>query len=266
MSQTTRSLLFLFALFSAISCAHLPKAQGEYVGTPYISRTVGTGVVGQGELELEGLADIDPGERVKSTIKINAGLGPGFEGAIGFAPYYSSGTGADSHGVGDVTVTAKYQYADGSAGRPYGIVEVEGRLPTSDAGPAGRNGETDFLMATSLGQAFGGYSLIGTYELGLLGERDLDSVVVEHGAVLAASFRINSDVRAFTEASMVYVPRAGVWEWYGGAGGGYHLSDALELQGALQFGLNDTAHDYLVVFGFAYELGPVFPVMRATQL
>jgi len=256
----------LCGFFLFTSCAYLPAGRGEYVGTPYISRTVGTGVVGPGELEMEGLADVNPGEKAKSALKINAGLGPGFEFSLGFAPYYSSGTGAESHGVGDATVTAKYQYADGTQGRPYGIVEVEALLPTSSAGPAGRKGETDFIMATSLGQSFGAYSLIGTYELGLLGEENLDSVVVEHGAVLAASFLVQPGFRAFTEASMVYEPRAAVTQWYGGAGGGYKLNDSLELQGALQFGLNDDAADYLVVFGFSYEMGPVFPVARGAIL
>ena len=257
-----------FALYATIlfaSCAYLPAVRGEYVGTPYISRTVGTGVVGAGELEVEGLADVDPGEKAKSVLKINAGLGPGFEFALGFAPYYSAGTGTDSHGVGDVTVTAKYQYADGTQGRPAGIVEVEAVLPTSHAGPAGRKGETDFIMATSLGQSFGAYSLIGTYELALLGEDHLDSVVVEHGAVLAASFLVQPGLRAFTEASMVYEPRAAITQWYGGAGGGYQWSDSLELQGAVQFGLNDDAAAYLLVFGFSYAMGPVFPIARGAM-
>ena len=66
----------------------------------------------------------------------------------------------------------------------------------------------------------------------------------------------------FTELSVVYEPRADHVELYGGGGGGYKLTDTLELQGALQVGLNEDAHDYMVVFGFSYELGPVFPVKR----
>ncbi|MCP4093595.1 MAG: hypothetical protein GY747_09105 [Planctomycetes bacterium] len=257
------------ALLTALllpACSYLPQAHGDFVNTPYISRTVGAGVVGEGELEVEGLADIDPGEKAKSTLKVNAGLGPGLEFALGFGPYYSAGSGPDSHGVGDVTVTAKYKYADGTQGRPHGIVELETRLPTSDTGPSGRKGETDALVATSLGQAFGDYSLVGTYELGLLGDDSSDSVVIEHAGVLAVSFRLSPEVRAFTEASMVHEPRASHTEWFGGGGAGWTVSDGLELQGAVQFGLNDEAPDYLLVFGFAYELGPVFPVMRGSGL
>lgn len=256
----------LLSILLLPACSYLPQAHGDFVNTPYISRTVGAGVVGEGELEVEGLADIDPGEKAKSTLKVNAGLGPGFEFALGFGPYYSAGSGPDSHGVGDVTITAKYKYADGTQGRPHGIVELETRLPTSDTGPSGRKGEADVLMATSLGQAFGSYSLVGTYELGLLGDDTVDSVVVEHNGVLAVSFRVSPSVRAFTEASMVYEPRADVTEWFGGAGAGWTVSDGLELQGAVQLGLNEDAPDYLLVFGFAYELGPIFPVLRGNSL
>jgi hypothetical protein len=251
-----------FALASCCSCAYLPQPGGEFVNTPYISRTVGVGVVHEGELELEGLADVDPGEKAKSTVKVNAGLGPGFEFALGWGPYYSSGSGPDSHGVGDVVVTAKYQFADGSRGALHGIVEAESRLPTSDTGPAGRDGETDFIFATSVGQAFGAYSLIGTYELGLLGAPGLQGPAVEHGGVLAASFRMSPSTRGFTELSVVHEPQASVTQWYAGGGAGITVADGLELQGALQFGLDEDTPDYRVVVGFSYELGPALPILR----
>jgi hypothetical protein len=244
----------------------LPEAHGDFINTPNVSRTVGAGVVGEGVLEVEGMADIDPGDKVKSIIKVNAGLGPGLELAVGFGPYYSAGTGPDSHGPGDVTLSAKYKYADGTEGRPHGIVEFGTRFPTSDTGPSGRKGETDALVATTLGQAFGDYSLLGTYELGLLGDETSATVVIEHAGSLAASFRLSPQLRAFTEASMVHEPRASVTEWFGGCGAGWTISEGFELQGAVQFGLTDEAPDYMLVFGFAYELGPILPVMRGSGL
>jgi hypothetical protein len=241
-------------LLGCVSGTYLPSAQGEFVNTPYISRTTGAGVVDQGVFELEGLMETDPGDRVKSILKANLGLGPGFELGLGIEPYHSNGSAAAGRGTGDVTVAAKYQFSDGSHGVPFGIVETEVRLPTSNVGSAGSKGESDFFLISSLGQAFGSYSLVGTYELGLLGEAGNDSVLVEHNAVLAASKRFHSDFRGFAELSMTHEPRDSMTAWYGGGGGGCKITDDIELQAAVQLGLNDTADDYLIVFGFTYEL------------
>ncbi|PCJ53261.1 MAG: hypothetical protein COA70_10060 [Planctomycetota bacterium] len=250
-----------FLLLAGVSCAYLPSTSGEYVNTPYISRTTGTGVVEQGGFELEGLVESDPGERVKSILKANLGLGPGFELGLSIEPYHSNGSPA-GRGVGDVNIVAKYQFADGSKGDLRGILETEVRLPTSDVGSAGAKGESDFFLISSLGQSFGKYSLVGTYELGLLGEAGRDSLLVEHAAVLAATMRLHSNLRGFIEASMVHEPRDSITAWYGGGGAGYKVTDDIELQAALQLGLNDTADDYLFVFGFTYEMGRFLPVLR----
>lgn len=247
-----RSALPLLAV--APSCAVLPAPHGDFVNTPYISRTVGAGVVDDGMLELEGMADIDPREKVKSIVKLNAGLGPGFELAVGLGPYYSAGSGADSHGMGDTTVTAKYKYADGENGF-HGIVETEARLPTSDTGPSGRKGETDFLMATSLGAPYGRFSWVGTYELGMLGDPDTAGPVFEHIGVLAASWRAHPELRLFTEGTVIHEPAASTTALYAGGGGGLHIADGLELQAAAQLGLNEDAADLWLVFGFAWEMG-----------
>ncbi len=244
------------------SCGLLPDSRGEFTGTPYISRTVNVGVAGAGEIEYEGLLEVAPGERVRSVLKVIAGLGPGFELFAGWSPYHSSGGGADSRGGGDVSVGTKYQVADGSGGRPRAIVEVASRLPTSNAGPAGRNGEADFFVASSVGQAFGEVSLIGTYELGLLGEANNDSVVLEHNAILAAAYQVQPGLRTFTELSLVYLPKDAEIAWFGGTGAGLKLNSALEFQGAVQIGLNDDADDYLLVFGFNYGAGQLLPVLR----
>lgn len=256
-----RKTLALLLLANA-SCAFLPSAQGEFVNTPYISRTTGAGVVDQGVFELEGLMETDPGDRVKSILKANLGLGPGFELGVGMEPYHSNGSAAAGRGVGDVTVAAKYQFSDGTQGIPVGILETEVRLPTSDVGSAGSKGESDFFLISSLGQAFGSYSLVGTYELGLLGEAGSDSPLVEHNAVLAASKRFHSNFRGFAELSVAHEPRDSVTAWYGGGGGGFKITNDIELQAAVQVGLNDTASDYLIVFGFTYEIGHLLPTMR----
>lgn len=255
-----RKLLTLLLLGSA-SCSYLPSSQGEFVNTPYISRTTGVGVVDLGGLELEGLMEADPGDRVKSIVKANIGLGPGFELGLAIEPYHSNGT-PSGRGTGDVKIAAKYQFSDGSQGVPFGILETEVRLPTSDVGPSGSKGETDFFLISSLGQAFDHFSLVGTYELGLLGEAASDSVLVEHSAVLAASHRFHANFRGFAEISLAHEPRDSVTAWYGGGGGGFKISDDLELQAAVQVGLNDTAEDFLVVFGFSYYLGQILPTMR----
>lgn len=255
-----RTLLSVL-LLGCVSCAFSPSTPGEFVNTPYISRTTGVGVAATGTFELEGLMESNPGQRVKSIAKANFGLGPGFELGVALEPYHSGGT-AVSRGTGDVSLAAKYQFSDGSHGVPIGILETEVRLPTSTVGSSGSKGESDFFVITSMGQALKHFSWVGTYELGLLGEPGRDSVLIEHNAVIAASQRFHSRFRGFMELSVAHEPRDSVTAWYGGAGGGFMLGKSLELQAALQMGLNDTAEDYLFVLGFTFEAGKILPVMR----
>ncbi len=170
-------------------------------------------------------------------------------------PLYQSHGGSRSRGTGDVILGTKVQLSNADEDGLGSIVELEARLPSGSAGSSSRKGEMDTLMATSVGKAMGQFSLIGTYELALLGEAGTDSIETEHGAIVAASWRANEETRLFAEASTSYSPSDGSSVWYGGFGGGYKFWPNLELQGALQIGLNDDAEDFFLVVGFSSVIG-----------
>ncbi len=246
------------ALALALPSCTTPGSEGsaEFVNTPYISRTVGVGTAGYGEIEIEGQLDTDPSEFAKSKVKVNLGVIPGVEMAIGWQPFVSTRSGGSrSRGTGDVILGTKVQLSNADEDGLGSIVELEARLPSGSAGSSSRKGEMDTLMATSVGKAMGQFSLIGTYELALLGEAGTDSIETEHGAIVAASWRANEETRLFAEASTSYSPSDGSSVWYGGFGGGYKFWPNLELQGALQIGLNDDAEDFFLVVGFSSVIG-----------
>ncbi len=255
--KTTVPLLCLLALGS---CAMTEGgSRSEFVNTPYISKTVGVGTAGFGEVEMEGILETDPSEFAKSKVKLNFGAVENVELAVAWEPFVSvRSSGARHRGAGDVILGAKVKVAD-AADSPVGaIVEMESRLPSGSAGSASRRGETDTLLATSVGQSVGAFSLVGTYELALIGEAGSDSINTEHGAIVAASWRTNDRTRLFVEATAGYVPSESTTSWYGGFGGGYKVMPQLELQGALQVGLDDDAEDYMLVFGFSGVIGKLF--------
>lgn len=167
-------------------------SKSEFVNTPYISRTVGVGTAGFGEVEMEGIVETDPSEFAKSKVKLNFGVVENVEVAMAWQPFVSVRSGGNRHrGAGDVILGAKVKVADASDSAVGAIIEMESRLPSGSAGSASRRGESDTLLATSVGQSVGAFSLIGTYELALLGEAGSDSINTEHGAIVAASWRAN---------------------------------------------------------------------------
>ena len=234
-------------------------SSSEFVNTPYISRTVGVGTAGFGEVEMEGVLETDPSEFAKSKVKLNLGVVPGVEMAVAWQPFMSTRSGGTrNRGTGDVVLGAKVKIADAADSVVGAIVEMEARLPSGSAGSSSVRGETDTLLATSIGQSMGSFSLIATYELALLGEAGTDSINTEHGGIVAASWRVNEKVRAFVEASAAYSPQDSVTAWYGGFGGGYQVMPQLELQTALQVGLDNDAEDFMLVFGFSGVIGSLF--------
>lgn len=234
-------------------------SKSEFVNTPYISRTVGVGTAGFGEVEMEGIVETDPSEFAKSKVKLNFGVVENVEVAMAWQPFVSVRSGGNRHrGAGDVILGAKVKVADASDSAVGAIIEMESRLPSGSAGSASRRGESDTLLATSVGQSVGAFSLIGTYELALLGEAGSDSINTEHGAIVAASWRANDRTRLFVEGSAGYVPSESVTSFYAGFGGGYKFWPQMELQAALQVGLDDDAEDYMLVFGFSGVIGKLF--------
>lgn len=242
------------------SCAMFESgSKSEFVNTPYISKTVGVGTAGFGEVEMEGILETDPSEFAKSKVKLNIGAVENVELAVAWQPFVSVRSGGNRHrGTGDVILGAKVKVADASDSPVAAIVEMESRLPSGSAGSSSRRGESDTLLATSIGQSVGPFSLIGTYELALLGESGSDSINTEHGAIVAASWRANDRTRLFVEATAGYVPSESTTSWYGGFGGGYKVMPQLELQAALQVGLDSDAEDYMLVFGFSGVIGKLF--------
>ena len=241
-------------------------SQSEFVNTPYISKTVGVGTAGFGEVEMEGMLETDPSEFAKSKVKLNFGAVENVELAVAWQPFVSVRSGGSRHrGAGDVILGAKVKVADAADSAVGAIVEMESRLPSGSAGSSSRRGESDTLLATSVGQSVGAFSLVGTYELALLGESGSDSIDTEHGAIVAASWRANDRTRLFVEGSAGYVPSESTTAFYAGFGGGFKWLPQLELQAAIQVGLDDDAEDYMLVFGFSGVIGKLFQSEEALR-
>ena len=80
-------------------------SSSEFVNTPYISRTVGVGTAGFGEVEMEGVLETDPSEFAKSKVKLNLGVVPGVEMAVAWQPFMSTRSGGTrNRGTGDVVL------------------------------------------------------------------------------------------------------------------------------------------------------------------
>lgn len=213
-----------------------------------------TTITAAGTYELEAGLVLDPGDTLALNTTLKLGLDEVTDVFVGWTPYaHIDRPGDDGTGTGDSAVGARRRVWE--KGPNAVAVQMATKLPTGDEGEGLSSGEIDFFLAGILShEEDSGATLVGFYELGLIGEPGASDTGTQHTAALAASKPWKDDMTLFGELSKRHAafgddPLLAI------LGIAKRTRPGLVYDGALAVGLNDDAADLTLLFGLTTNVG-----------
>lgn len=219
---------------------------------PTVSSDTQTAAVGT--FELEAGVSLDPGDAEILTTTLKHGLDERTELFLGWIPYGRIDLpGDDGDGVGDAVFGMRrrvWERDDTAA-----AFQMATKIPTGDEDEGLSTGEIDFLLAGIVSHDLpGGPSLVGYYELGVIGEpRDADTDL-QHLFAVAASESLRSDLVVFGELSKLHAA-FGEDPLQGLVGIAKQARPGLVYDAAVSVGLNEDAPDFVLLLGLSTNIG-----------
>jgi len=254
MNRTTNSArgLALALLLPSTAClAPLSEAPAVTPQRPTFSSDTST--TAMGTYELEAGINYDHSDSFDTPLTLKRGLDEKSEMFVGFSPYKElSMPGPNADGPGDTVVGYRRRFHEREDHSAAWMAAV--KLPTGDEDDGLSSGEVDVFLAGIYSRQVEDLSLVGYYQLELLGETTGSGFDVAHGMALAAGYPVAPELSAFGELA-----------WQGGAetpdplfvtlGAAYTVAPALVLDAAVVLGLNSQAPDVQLVVGFTRNMG-----------
>jgi hypothetical protein len=247
----TAPLLVLVPLLGSCVLKHDPRV---LVTPQRPTLTTSPATTAAGTFELEAGVAIDPGDFFAAQTTLKHGLDERPELFLGWTPYLSvDRRGDDGSGTGDTLVGMRRRvwHEDDTAV----AWQMATKLPTGDEDDGLSSGEIDFFLAGMVSHDLpAGPQVVGTYELGVIGEPGERDTDLQHLFALAATKPVQNDRALFAELSYVDVPfgRDPLQVLLGGA---QQARAGFVYDVALSIGLNEEAPDLVVLFGITTSLG-----------
>ncbi len=224
-----------------------------------------TNLTAAGTVELESGLSYEAGESFDTPSALKLGLSETTELFVGFSPQRSTEVpGPNPRGAGDVVVGSRMRIHE--EGDFSTAVQLATRIPGGNGGESGNSGESDFFLAGILGNQYDDMSVTGFYQLGLIGERNGDSIFAEHTVAFAAGAPASESVGVFGEVAGIFRPDLDTNAILATAGATWAWAPNLTLDSALMIGLNSDAPDYQLLLGLTWNLGGILPSSRASAL
>jgi hypothetical protein len=253
----------LSSLLFATACSAPFETAAPTPQRPTVSSD--TNLTAVGTIELESGVSYEAGESFDTPSALKLGLSEATELFVGFSPQRSTEVpGPNPRGAGDVVVGSRMRvHEDGDFST---AVQLATRIPGGNGGDSGNRGESDFFLAGILGNQYDNLSVTGFYQLGLIGERNDDSIFAEHTVALAAGAPASDTVGLFGEVAGIFRPDLDNNAILATAGATWAWAPNLTFDGALMIGLTDDAPDYQLLLGLTWNLGGILPSDRASAL
>jgi hypothetical protein len=253
----------LSSLLFATACSTPFETAAPTPQRPRVSSD--TNLTAVGTIELESGVSYESGVSFDTPSALKLGLSETTELFVGFSPQRSTDVpGPNPRGAGDVVVGSRMRVLED--GDFAAAVQLATRLPGGNGGDSGNRGESDFFIAGILGNQYDDLSVTGFYQLGLIGERDSDSIFAEHTVALAAGAPASETVVLFGEVAGIFRPDLDSNAILATTGASWAWAPNLTLDGAVLIGLTDEAPDYQVLFGLTWNLGGFLPSSRGAEL
>ena len=217
-----------------------------------------TGTVARNTFEVEvGLA-VDDQDGLDTPVAAKWGATEATELFLGFSPYLRVDGGADDpSGAGDLVAGGRVRFLEEKGGRPSAAIQFAAKLPSADEAEGLGTGEVDAFGAGILTKTIDLTTLVGYYQLGVLGEPAATGVDLEHGLAVAVAHPLAGDLGGFVEVAGVFTPDQDSEAVFTTIGLGYSASASIVLDAAVAIGLSNDAGDFSATIGATANLGSI---------
>jgi hypothetical protein len=158
-----------------------------------------TNTTALGTFEIEAGVALDPGETFDSPVTLKYGFDERSEVFVGLSPLRWADEPDDAWGIGDLAFGARRRVVDETDERPAVAVLGTLKLPTADADDGLGSGETDVLLAAIAQKTLATGSLVGFWQLGLLGAPGDSGIDIGNDLALAYSAPLDARLGVFAE-------------------------------------------------------------------
>lgn len=216
-----------------------------------------TSTTARGTYELEAGLNYDHNDSFDTPLTLKRGLDDASEAFVSFSPYQELAVpGPDASGYSDVTIGYRRRFHQRDDHAAAWLAAV--KLPVGDEDDGFSSGELDVFAAGIYSRQIADVSLVGYYQLELLGETDGSGFDVGNGVAIAAGRPVTEDVSAFAELAWKFGQESPdpLFTTFGAT---YTTAPGLVFDAALVVGLNSQAPDVQIVFGFTRNFGRLRP-------
>lgn len=217
-----------------------------------------TSTTSPGTVEVELGVSVDDQESVDSPVNLKWGATESTELFVGWSPYVRAAAGETEQGVGDVVIGTRVRVNEASGAKPSGAFQMAAKLPVADEDKQWGTGVVDFFGAAIATSVFGGSTVTGFYQLGVLSDPGA-TVDLSHGLSVAWAHPVATHLGGFVEITGVFTPSVDDETVFAIVGLGYSVRSNVALDAAGLVGLSPDAPDYLFTIGATVNVGKLLP-------
>ena len=207
-----------------------------------------------GTFEVEAGFTVDPHDSLDTPLTLKTGISEETELFAGFSPFQSFDVpGPDPEGLSDLVVGMRHRFLE--VDDTQAAFQLATKLPTAKSELSSR--ELDFFGAAIVSQRIDALTVVGFYQLGLLGDPGDERVDLQHALALAADLPLEGQVSILGELTGVATEDQPDL-LFTTTGLTYAVSPSLVFDGAIRLGLNSDAPDFAFLVGFTSNFGPLF--------
>ena len=251
----------MFALTAALCLAAEPSRAAEPATPQRPTFSSSPATTANRTLELESGYFGSDADTADLPLTLKWGSGEQTELFLGWSPWTKAAKDVD--GPGDYSVGVRHRFLEADDGPLDLAYQLSGKIPTATDDDGLGSGVPDVTTALTSAWAAGSWSVVGYYQLGLLGQSSGSGALVDHGLAFALGRPFGDKLSAFVEWSGTWRPelRSSDRQWIGGAA--YALRPSLVLDAALSWVLQPGEDVLAVSAGITMNLGRPFDVFRS---